>query len=438
MKASRTRIVGTVVVTALTLALAGCSAVGGSAGGSDGGSDGGESAELTFWGWAPGYADAVKAFNRSHPGIKVTYQEVQPGAKGGYQKMLNAVQAKNAPCLAQVGFETLPSFAAQGALQDVSKVARQDTADFLPAALHAVSLGDALYGAPVDTAPMALFYNKKLYDSLGLKPPATWAEYKEQAKRIHASGPGRYISSPYLNYDYAGLAWQAGASWFGVEGDAWKVGVASEANRKVASYWQGLVQDGVISPAPMYDQAWYTGLGNGKIATVVGAVWQAGVIKGGAKDGAGDWAVAPMPQWKAGDTAVGNAGGSATAVLKGCESTKAAWTFAHWLSTDRTTYGELVTKASLFPASYGLKDLPQLKAKDPYFGGQPIYDVFARASRNVSTDWTWGPVMSKTTADLDDALGKAWAGKGTFKDALTTTQAKTVAELRNQGLQVAE
>ncbi|MFD8970816.1 extracellular solute-binding protein, partial [Streptomyces sp. NPDC059593] len=93
MKASRTRIVGTVVVTALTLALAGCS----SAGGSDGGSDGGKPAELTFWGWAPGYADAVKAFNKTHPGIKVTYQEVQPGAKGGYQKMLNAVQAKNAP-----------------------------------------------------------------------------------------------------------------------------------------------------------------------------------------------------------------------------------------------------------------------------------------------------------------------------------------------------
>ncbi|MFE6065216.1 ABC transporter substrate-binding protein [Streptomyces sp. NPDC056525] len=438
MKASRTRIVGTVVVSALTLTLAGCSAVGGSDGGSTSGSEGGESAELTFWGWAPGYADAVKAFNKTHPGIKVTYQEVQPGAKGGYQKMLNAVQAKNAPCLAQVGFETLPSFAAQGALQDVSDVARQDTADFLPAGLRAVSLGDALYGAPVDTAPMALFYNKKLYDSLGLKPPATWAEYKEQAKKIHASGPDRYISSPYLNYDYAGLAWQAGASWFGVKGDAWKVDVASEANQKVASYWQGLVDDGVISPAPMYDQAWYTGLGNGRIATVVGAVWQAGVIKGGAKDGAGDWAVAPMPQWKAGESAAGNAGGSATAVLKGCESTKAAWTFAHWLSTDPTTYGDLVTKASLYPAAYGLKDLPQLKAKDPYFGGQTIYDVFAPASRSVSADWTWGPVMTKTTADLDDALGKAWAGKGTFKDALDSTQAKTVAELRNQGLQVTE
>ncbi|MGC5364843.1 extracellular solute-binding protein [Streptomyces sp. DT24] len=431
MKASRTRTVATAAVAALALALAGCSSTEGDQGS-------GSSKELTFWGWSPGYADAVKAFNKSHPDIKVTYQEVQPGAKGGYQKMLNAVQAGNAPCLAQVGYETLSSFAAQGALQDVHEQAEGDESDFQPAAWQSVRLGDAVYGAPVDTGPMALFYNKKVYDSLGLKPPATWSEYQEQAQKIHASDPHRYISSPYLNYDYAGLSWQTGASWFGVKGDSWKVDLASEANQKVAAYWQGLVDAGLISGAPMYDQAWYAGLGNGNIATVVGAVWQAGVIKGGVKDGAGDWAVAPMPQWKAGEKAVGNAGGSATAVLKGCESTDAAWTFAHWLSTDRTAYGDLVTKASLYPAAVALLDLPQLQVKDPYFGGQPIYDVFARAAADVTPGWTWGPIMTKTTTDLDDALGKAWAGKGTLKDALVTARTKTVSELKNQGLKVAE
>ncbi|WP_455362129.1 ABC transporter substrate-binding protein [Streptomyces sp. SYSU K21746] len=432
MKKSRMPSAGVAAVVALGLALSGCSSAGEDSAG------GGEPASLTFWGWSPGYADAVKAFNKAHPDIKVTYQEVQPGAKGGYQKMLNAVQAGNAPCLAQVGYETLSSFAAQGAVEDVSKHANADKDDFQPAAWRSVSLGEAVYGAPVDTGPMALFYNKKVYDSLDLKPPATWDEYKAQAKKIHASDPERYISSPYMNYDYAGLSWQAGADWFGIDGDAWKVDLASKANQKVADYWQGMVDEGLISSAPMYDQAWYTGLGSGNIATVVGAVWQAGVIKGGVKDGAGDWAVAPMPQWKAGDTSVGNAGGSATAVLKGCKSTQAAWTFAHWLSTDRTAYGDLVTKASLYPAAPALLDLPQLTAADPYFGGQKIYDVFAAAAPEVNADWTWGPVMTKTTADLDDGLGKAWAGKGAFKDALTNAQDKTVAELKNQGMKVAE
>ncbi|MGW0120459.1 ABC transporter substrate-binding protein [Streptomyces sp. NPDC003327] len=416
---------------AALLAVSGCSGPGS---GAD--PQGDAKASITFWGWAPGYEDAVEAFNAEHPDIRVTYQAVQPGAKGGYQKMLNAVKAGNAPCLAQLGYETLPSFAAQGALEDVAKHAASARNDYQPAAWNAVSLGSAVYGAPVDTGPMALFYNKKLFDSLGLKPPATWAEYREAGRRIHASDPKRFLSSPYLDYDYAGLAWQAGADWFGVDGDSWKVTMASAENKKVADYWQGLVDDGLISSAPMYDQAWYTGLGNGEIATVVGAVWQAGVIKGGAKQAAGQWAVAPMPQWEKGANKVGNAGGSATAVLKGCEDTEAAWTFAHWLSTDEKAFGGLIEKASLYPAASGLLHLPQLQA-DPYFGGQQIYDVFAAAAPGVDSGWTWGPLMTSTVAKLNDGLGAAWTGKGTLAQALGDAQDSTVAEMREQGLAVA-
>ncbi|MET7757763.1 sugar ABC transporter substrate-binding protein [Streptomyces sp. NPDC005389] len=430
MKRSSLGFAGVASALALTLTVAGCSGSSPGSGASSG------KASITFWGWAPGYEDAAKAFNASHPNIEVTYQAVQPGAKGGYQKMLNAVKAGNAPCLAQIGYETMPSFAAQGALQDVAKDAGSAKLDYQNAAWNAVTLGSAVYGAPVDTGPMALFYNKRLFDSLGLKPPTTWAEYRAAGEKIHASDPMRFISSPYQDYDYAGLAWQAGADWFSVDNDTWKVSMASAANKKVADYWQGLADDGLISDAPMYDQAWYTGLGNGTIATVVGAVWQAGVIKGGAKAGAGQWAVAPMPQWQKGDEKVGNAGGSATAVLKGCKNTAAAWEFAHWLGTDKAAFGTLIEKASLYPAANDLLYLPQLKA-DPYFGGQEIYGVFATAAPNVDPDWTWGPLMTSTVADLNDGLGKAWTSKGTIAEALSHAQDSTLTEMRKQGLAVA-
>ncbi|MFD4264145.1 sugar ABC transporter substrate-binding protein, partial [Streptomyces sp. NPDC058534] len=135
---------------------------------------------------------------------------------------------------------------------------------------------------------------------------------------------------------------------------------------------------------------------------------------------------------------VGNAGGSSTAVLKGCENPEAAWEFAHWLGTDPDTFGDLVDKAALYPAAKDLLDVPQLKSGDPYFGGQKIYDVFATASPEVNSSWTWGPLMTKTAADLNDGLGKAWAGKGTIADALGTAQDKTVGEMKKQGLQVAD
>ena len=412
--------------SASAAASAGSSAAAGTAG----------AANISFWGWAPGYADSVKAFNASHPSIQVKYTEVSPGAKGGYEKMLTAVKAGTAPCVAQVGYETMTSFVAQGALQDVTKYAAQDKASYTPAAWNSVNVAGVTYGAPVDVGPMGLFYNKKVFSALGLKPPTTWTEYAADARKIHAANPNAYISSPYLNYDYAGFAWQAGAPWFGIDGDSWKVTLGSDANKKVANYWQGLVNDKLISPVPMWDQAWYKGLGDGSIATVVDAVWMAGVLKSNVAAGQGNWAVAPMPQWNAGEDKVGNVGGSSTAVLKGCANPQAAWTFANWMSTDAASYGNLIKVAGLYPAAIALQKAPALAAGDPYFGGQKIFQVFAAASTKVDTSWVWGPVMTKTASDLDDSLAKAWAGNGTIADALNSTGNKTIDAMKSQGISV--
>jgi multiple sugar transport system substrate-binding protein len=395
-------------------------------------------AEIEFWGWAPGQEKAVEAYNASHSNVTVKYQEVAPGAKGGYEKMLNAVKAGNAPCLAQVGYETLPSFVAQGALEDISALASPASGEFLPAAWSAASVEGAVYGAPVDVGPMALFYNKELFDSLGLAAPTTWQEYRAAGEKIKASDPAKSLSSPYLDYDYAGLAWQAEANWFSISGSAWDVSFTSPANEKVGDYWQGLVNDGLISETPMYDQAWFTKLGNGEIATVVGAAWQASVISGGAADGAGKWAVAPMPQWEAGENSVGNAGGSATAVMKGCASKDAAWDFAHWMSTDDKAFGGLIETAGFYPAATGLASLPQLTTPSDYFGGQRVYEVFAEAAPQVNPGWVWGPTMTQTVTDLNDGLGGAWSGTSTFEAALASTQKKTIDALTAQNIAVTD
>lgn len=425
------------VATALASAavLAACSSGSGSSSSGGDASGGGGPAKLTFWGWAPGYADSVKAFNASQKDIVVKYQEIEPGSKGGYDKMLTAVQAKNAPCLAQVGYETLPSFAAEGALTDVSQYAKGSESEFVPSSWNSVKVAGKVYGAPVDIGTMGLFYNKQLFDKYKIKVPKTWADYEAVGKKLKKANPKIKLTSPYLDYDYAGFAWQAGAKWFGIKGDSWQVTMNSPENKKVADYWQQLVKDGVISSAPMYDQAWNTGLGNGTIATVVGAVWQAGSIKSGAKAGKGKWAVAPMPKWP-GSKAVGNSGGSSTAVLKGCDNPEAAWKFAHFLSTDAKSYDNLIDKASLYPAAKALLNSPKLAKGDPYFGGQKIFDVFKAESPNVDPSWVWGPKMTETTTKLDDGLNKAWAGKGTIAGALADAQTDTVATLKKQGLNV--
>ena len=391
---------------------------------------------MTFWGWAPGYPDSVKAFNASQSKIVVSYQQVQPGPKGAYQKMLTAVHAGNAPCLAQVGYETLPSFVAAGAVEDISQYANADEGLFTPASWNSVKIGNAVYGEPVDTGPMGLFYNKSLFTKYHISVPKTWAQYRQAGLALKKDNPSIKLTSPYMDYDYAGFDWQAGAPWFGAKGSSWNVSYGSSAGQKVSSYWQSLVSDGLVSPAPMYDQAWYTGIGNGTIATVVGAVWQAGVIKGGTTAAKGKWAVAPMPQWSAGQDAVGNAGGSSTAVLKGCATPQAAFQFAHFMSTDPASYGNLINKAGLYPAAKALLNAPQLQAPDPYFGGEKIFDVFKAAAPHVVTGWQWGPNMPEATVVLDDQLSKAWSGSEPLATALSNTQTSVIAKMKAEGLSV--
>ncbi|MGC0319080.1 ABC transporter substrate-binding protein [Kitasatospora acidiphila] len=421
------------VVTAAAL-VAGCSSS--SKGGSSAASG---PVKLDFWGWAPGYDQVVAQFNKSHPDIQVTFDKTASGTKGGYTKMLTAAKAGNAPCLAQVGYETLPSFAAAGALEDVTKYASDAKSQFAEWTWNQVSVEGHTYGIPVDTAPMALMYRKDLFAKYGIdKPPATWDEYAADAAKVHQADPSVYLGD-FGNdaYNYAGLAWQTGAKWFGTGNDQWQVSLNSADNQKVATYWQGLLDKKLLKTDPSYDPSLYKDMADGKILSDVNAVWDAPIIASSVKGGAGQWAVAPMPVWGAANPAYGNDGGSATAILKGCAHAKEATEFATWMSTDADSVSNLIKVTGIYPAATSGLSNPALSAPDAFYGNQVIYDVFKAEAPHVATSWQWGPTMTQTATDLGDGLGKAGTGGTTLPNVLADVQGKTVAGMKQQGLTVA-
>ncbi|KJS60211.1 ABC transporter substrate-binding protein [Streptomyces rubellomurinus] len=437
MKAPVSMAAALAVVTAAAL-VAGCSSSGGGSGSAGPGAASGP-VTLDFWGWAPGYEQSVVLFNKTHPDIQVTFDKTASGSKGGYTKMLTAAKAGNAPCLAQVGYETLPSFAAAGALTDVSKETAGAKGQFADWTWNQVTVDGHTYGVPVDTAPMALMYRKDLFAKYGIdKPPATWAEYAADAAKVNAADPTVHLGN-FGNdaYTYAGLAWQAGAAWFGTAGDQWHVTLDSDANRKVAGFWQDLLDRKLLTTDPSNDASQFTGMANGKILSDVNAVWDAPIIASSVKDGAGQWAVAPMPVWDAAAPVYGNDGGSATAVLKGCAHAKEAAEFAAWMSTDADSVANLIKVTGIYPAATSGLANPALAQPDPFYGGQVVYDVFKAETAHIATSWQWGPTMTQTSTDLGDGLGKAGSGGTTLPNVLADVQGRTVAGLKQQGLAVA-
>ncbi|MCW3845067.1 sugar ABC transporter substrate-binding protein [Micromonospora yasonensis] len=426
----RLRLVGRVAAALLVLplALAAC-------GGNDNNSSSsGGPVKLEFWGWAPGYDKSVELFNASHKDIQVAFNKLPSGAAGGYDKMFSAVKAGNAPCLAQVGFESVPTFLLEGALEDVTAEASTAKGQFVPWTWNQVSVAGRTYAVPVDTGPTALYYRKDVFEKYGIAVPTTWDEYANAAEKLHAADPKAYILN-LKSTDLSGLAWQSGAKWFGTEGDAWKVTVNGPETKRVADYWQGLIDKKLVNTTDQ-GAAWWSSLQSGKVATAIGAVWLHPLIAENAPGAKGKFAVAPMPQWAAGEKKFGNEGGSSTAVLKGCKNKKAAVEFATWMSTNPDSLKNLIKVTGIYPAATAGLQLPEVNSGVDYFGGQNIFEVFAEAAQNTDTSWQWGPVHSQFGADLGEAFGNAYAGKTTLPGAFDAVQQKTVEAMKSKGLKV--
>ena len=437
---SRKRIVALGVLAALTLT--GCAA----------GSTPGESTDaaactpsegkvdLTFTSWIPGIDKVVDIWNEKNPDVQVTVQTGPNGNGGTYKNFFNQLSAGNAPDLGQIEYDALPNFRVQDGLTDIAGCEGVlDSKDqFIDWTWNQVPFNEegAVYAVPQDTGPMAMYYRKDLFEKAGIAVPTTWDEYQAAATEIRAEG-GYITNFPQNDVNwFAGLVWQADGQWFSNDGDAWDVTLTSPESEKVADYWQGLIADDLVSKVPAWTDEWNNAYNTGSDWTWISAVWGANSISSGAPDTAGDWAVAPMPQWEAGQNAAGNWGGSSTAVLKGSEHPYEAAQFALWLNTDPEALTALNTEANLYPATKDGLTLPVLAEGVEFYDDQAIYDIFAEAANQTNPDFTWGPTMTQTYSDVADGFGQVLGGTGTLTEALTTGQTKTVAALEAAAIPV--
>ncbi len=74
--------------------------------------------------------------------------------------------------------------------------------------------GDGIYGLPMDSGPMALFYNTTVFEKYGVSvPPTTWDEYLTAARALHAADPDVYITNDTGDAGFTtSMIWQAGGT----------------------------------------------------------------------------------------------------------------------------------------------------------------------------------------------------------------------------------
>jgi multiple sugar transport system substrate-binding protein len=392
--------------------------------------------EITYWSWTPSAKDQVAAFQKEYPNVKVNY--VNAGTnKEEYTKLQNAIKAgSGAPDVAQIEYYALPQFALTDSLADLNQFGFGSfEKDYSASTWAQVKNGNGIYGLPQDSGPMALFYNKEVFDKNGIAVPKTWAEYIEAAKKLHTADPTKYITSDTGDPGAVlSMIWQAGGHPFTVDGRNVKVNLADAGAKKWTAMWDQLIQGKLLAPVKEWSDDWFRALGDGTISSLVTGAWMPGNFISSVPGGSGKWAVAPMPTYD-GKPVTSENGGSAQSVVKQSKNPALAAGFVRWLNHAGGV--QPFIKSGGFPSTTADLTSPAFVDEAvPYFGGQKINQVLTQASKDVAPGWTYLPYQTYANSVFSDTAGKAYLNATPLDAGLAAWQQAIVDYGNQQGFTV--
>ncbi|MFG2029891.1 ABC transporter substrate-binding protein [Streptomyces sp. NPDC048825] len=426
------------LLTIFAMLLAGCSA------GDSSDTAGSGPVHITFWSALRGSQEVVDEYNRTHTKIKVDFEQVPSGDQGGWAKLSNAARAGNAPDVATIEYPQLPGYAIDGVPRDITKMLPDSVRrKIMPQAMDLTTFEGRTYALPVDIEPMVFLYRKDLFTKHGIPVPKTWAEFESSARKLKKADPSSRIASLFTTGGtlyMAGYSWQAGARWYDTSGETWRVSMDDAPTRKVATYWQRLLDDDLVRVEPASSQQWRAHLQSGETAGWLAGAWAAGSMMASTPGGKGKWAIAPFPQWDLKKPSLGTQGGSTFMVTKDSNHPKEALDFISWMVTSPDALKAKLSSgiSSAYPTVPDLVPVARKEMDTSYYSGQDIFSLFEREAKLINPRWKWGPRMVSTISSGDDGLARAGAGSGSILEALREAQRRTMPDLKSLGLSVTE
>ncbi len=445
---TRRRLLGAALASTLTIGLAACG------GGDDDATTGTPAAQsvsdadvetalqtggnLTVWAWEPTLTKVVEEFQKKYPNVKVNLANVGT-SKDQYTALQNAFQAGNGiPDVAQIEYYALGQFALQKNLKDLGAYGATNLkAEYNPGPWAAVNTGGGVYGLPMDSGPMALFYNDEVLKKYNVEVPKTWTEYLEAARTIHKADPKVYITNDTGDAGLTtSLIWQAGGKPYTVDGTNVGINFADDAGtQEFVKVWQTLIDEKLLAPITSWSDQWFQGIANGSIATVATGAWMPANFTTSAPGGSGKWRAAELPQYQAGGTASAENGGSALSVTEKAPNATLAYGFLKFANQGEGV--KLRVDAGAFPAtSATLADPAWLGTEFEYFGGQKANEVFAKSAQGVLTGFSYLPFQVYSNSIFNDTVGQAYVSSTKLTDGLKTWQDQSAKYGNEQGFTV--
>ena len=187
MRHPSTRLALTAGILVTGLAVAGCAPAASSGEAGDG-----EKVTLKVWSWqassSPKWEAVFDVYEKAHPGVTVEFEGYQPTEYN--QILATGLEGSDGPDIAM-----LRAYGGiQSAIQSEQLVPIDDVIDgldqFDPTVLRAAQSKEdgTTYGVPFAYQTMQMFYNKTMFDEMGLTEPKDWDEFIDLQEKLLDEG----------------------------------------------------------------------------------------------------------------------------------------------------------------------------------------------------------------------------------------------------------
>ncbi|OBZ19045.1 ABC transporter substrate-binding protein [Bacillus sp. FJAT-27264] len=387
------------------------------------GNAGGKKVQLTFTTWGDvtsGSSEQQLAdeFNAAHPDIEVKFEPV-PG-DGYATKLTTSLASGTAADVFLIGEGDFYSYVDKGVVEPlddyIAKDSTFDLAMYQKDLIDMERINDKLYYLPKDFNPLALWYNKRIFDEAGVPYPSddwTWDDMFATAKKLTKQENGKYTQFGFnagtWEYPIYTYLWTNGTDIANEEGTKAEGFMNSEKTVQAMEKYVALSKgDGRVSPTPQDTQTMggdSSMFMTDKLAMMVTGRW----IKSDLDKSNVEYGSALIPKGADGERA-GIIAAAGWAMNSKTKHKAEAFELMKWLSG--TDAQKLRSKNGLvLPAT--VAELDQVKATEEK--DKPVIEMMNFARKPVTMRSANGPIFKEA---FTQALEKILLGKLDVKSAL--------------------
>ena len=374
-------------------------------------------------------AEVVESFNGSQNKIRVTYKELPPPSSSTevHQALVQQLARRNGnPDVFTQDIIWIAEFAAAKWALPLDDHFNADTMkDYFPGVVQACTWQGKLTALPWFIDSGMLYCRTDLLDEMGAKPPETWAELVDSAKKLTTSGKAKFgflwqaKQAEVLVCDLVSFIGSNGGSI--LESDGKTVSVADDAAVEAVQLMHDLIKKDQVTPEDIL--SWDEEPSRRPFTSGAAAflrnwsyVWKVCQNKEDSSvvDKVG---VVPLPHFP-GKKSAACLGGYQYGVNASSKNKEAALEFVRWMSSPETQL-RFATQLGLCPTRSAVLDDPQIAQEQPFM--QRLKSVFIGALGRPVT-----PKYPQVSLVLQSEISRALT-TGDVKGALKTAKEKIQA-----------